>query len=342
MKTAPKIRNTGLVSVIVPAFNAELSLDRCIEHILNQTYSHIELILVNDGSTDNTETIARRYKDHLIYIAQENRGETAARNRGFEAAKGEFITFIDHDDYWEPEFIELTVSFLQTHPDAIAVNVGSQHRSVLSKRSITRPSFLGNNSSAGKPIILEQFFNFWFVHDHICAGSAMIRGSLFDTAGGQRTDLVLSGDLEYWAYLATFGKWGFIPRVLLHVDGTQVPNGNIYRKYYDRYARCSSVEDWEMRILPRLRPEDQLGFARIRGRVATWYTFAKIFIGKDADAMNCAAAYKKDLDGIFGRLWRLGLIARWLTWKPLCIAMRARTRLHYRRANIQHSRTKTG
>jgi hypothetical protein len=68
----------------------------------------------------------------------------------------------------------------------------------------------------------------------------MLRGSLIDQAGGQRTDLVLSGDMEYWAYLATFGPWGFIPRVLLHIDGRQIARGKLYEKFYNRFRRCAN------------------------------------------------------------------------------------------------------
>ena len=329
-------RTPGLVSVIVPAYQAEKSLSRCIDHVLAQTYQPIELIVVNDGSTDGTEAVARSYGDRLTYIAQENRGETAARNRGFDAAHGQFLTFVDHDDYWEPDFVQATVQFLREHPEAVAVSVASEHRTALKEGSTIRPAFVADGAARNtEPVILDRFFDFWSQHDHICAGAAMLRANLIDQAGGQRTDLALSGDMEYWAYLATFGPWGFIPKVLLHVDGTQVPRGNLYQKFHARYSRCASVESWESRIVPRLRDEDRPGFARVRGRVATWYTFAHVFVGKDAQAKRCARRYAQELEGKFGRLWRLGLSAGWLSWKPLCIAMRARTRLQYALAGRQ-------
>ena len=116
-------------------------------------------------------------------------------------------------------------------------------------------------------MVIERFFDFWAQNDHVCAGSVMLRGSLLDQAGGQRTDLVLSGDIEYWAYLATFGRWGFLPEVLLHVDGTQIPSGNLYRKFYDRYRRCATIESWQSRIVGRLRPRTRRA---LRGSAAEW------------------------------------------------------------------------
>lgn len=323
-------KNIGLVSVIIPAFNAAPSIKRCIESVLNQTYSPLEIIIVNDGSTDETENIARSYGEKLLYITQENQGETAARNRGFREAKGEFITFLDHDDYWAPHFVESTVRFLNNHAIAVAVSVAVEHRSALSDTTLIRPEFLiSERGSERLPFVIEDFFRFWADHDHICAGAVMLRRSLVDKAGGQRTDLVLSGDMEYWAYLATFGKWGFIPEILLHVDGTQVPIGNLYQKYYQRYLRCAAVNDWEKRIKPRVKSDEMEGFIQIRGRVATWYIFALIFCGRDRDGFRTAKQFRDSLEGKFGNLWRSGLVAGFLTWKPMCILMRMRNRMHY-------------
>jgi hypothetical protein len=192
------------------------------------------------------------------------------------------------------------------------------------------PSFLsGIPEQDGRAFVVDNFFEFWASYNHICAGAAVLRGSLVDEAGGQRTDLVISGDLEYWAYLATFGDWGFIPRVLLFVDGTQVGRGNLYKKFYDRYRRCSSIESWQARVLPRLKNSDLPGFVRVRGRLATWFIFAKVFIGEDDEAFSMARAYRRHLDGKFGSLWRVGLVSGRMSWKPLSMVVRTRTRLQY-------------
>lgn len=343
-------RIPGLVSVVIPAYNAAKSVARAIEHALSQTYSNIEVIVINDGSTDNTEEIVQRFGDRVRYAYQDNAGETAARNRGFAMSRGEFITLVDHDDYWEPQFVESCVSFLRAHPDAIAVSAGHEHQTALKEGTTIKPAFLatvGATLVSPSPaderrarqvsplqipphgIVLDRFFDFWFEHDHICAGSAMMRGALIDAAGGQRTDLVLSGDMEYWAYLATFGKWGFIPRVLLHVDGTQVVRGKLYEKFFNRYRRCASIESWEARIAPRLKEEDRAGFEKVRGRVANGYIFAKVFVGHDRDALSTARAYANNLEGKFGRLWRLGLTAGPVSWAALCRIVRLRTRIQY-------------
>ena len=100
MNSNPKI------SVIVPVYNAEKYLDRCMKSIYDQTFTDYEIILVNDGSADNSDEICRRYRDQddrVTYIKKENEGAGSARNRGIEAARGEYLAFPDVDDWFEPE-----------------------------------------------------------------------------------------------------------------------------------------------------------------------------------------------------------------------------------------------
>ncbi|MER2227471.1 MAG: glycosyltransferase family A protein [Carnobacterium sp.] len=102
-----------LISVIVPVFNAEDHLMRTITSILNQTYSHLELILIDDGSTDRSFQICQQYKktDHRIrVIQQENSGVSVARNVGIDASVGELLIFVDSDDYIEENMMEVLIS----------------------------------------------------------------------------------------------------------------------------------------------------------------------------------------------------------------------------------------
>jgi len=96
----------GLVSIIIPIYNAEDSLYNCIESVLEQTYQHIEVILVNDGSTDKSKKICNHYAsidERIKVIHQENAGPSSARNRGIEYAVGNYIQFVDADDYIKPD-----------------------------------------------------------------------------------------------------------------------------------------------------------------------------------------------------------------------------------------------
>ncbi len=120
--------HSPLVSVIMPAHNAECFLAKAINSILAQTYHNFELIIINDGSTDKTQQIAAKFakqssKIKLISLI-ENKGESAAANLGFHQAKGEYIARMDADDVSHPQRLQKQVNFLNSHPDHILV--GSQ------------------------------------------------------------------------------------------------------------------------------------------------------------------------------------------------------------------------
>ena len=102
-----------MISIIIPVYNAASYLDKCIESILHQKYKDFELLLINDGSTDNSGDICDAFalKDNRISVFhQQNQGVSAARNLGIEQAKGEWLQFIDSDDWIENDFLLNNVS----------------------------------------------------------------------------------------------------------------------------------------------------------------------------------------------------------------------------------------
>lgn len=107
------------VSVIIPAYNRAWCLPEAIDAVLAQTYRDYELIVVDDGSTDETASILTGYDDKIRRIRQANRGVSAARNLGVQKARGELIAFLDSDDLWKPEKLARQVAFFDRHPDAM-------------------------------------------------------------------------------------------------------------------------------------------------------------------------------------------------------------------------------
>ncbi len=132
----------GLVSVVTPCYNGESFLDRYFEGILVQTYRPIEVVLVDDGSTDATYSLVLSYKEkleeqgiRLVCIHQENKGQAAAINRGLPEVTGEFITWPDSDDLMYPDNLEKKVSYLHAHPEAgfVCCQVNRVHEGNLNK-----------------------------------------------------------------------------------------------------------------------------------------------------------------------------------------------------------------
>jgi len=106
------------ISIIVPIYNSEKYLKRCIESILKQTYTNIELILINDGSEDKSLEICEEYKkndERIIIVNKENEGVSVARNIGIEKATGELISFVDADDYLEATFLQELLDIMEKY-----------------------------------------------------------------------------------------------------------------------------------------------------------------------------------------------------------------------------------
>ena len=101
--------NSDLVSIIIPVYNVEKYLKKCLDSVINQTYKNIEIIIINDGSTDNSLKICQNYEkkySNIKVINQNNQGLSAARNKGIDESKGKYITFIDSDDYYDLDAVE--------------------------------------------------------------------------------------------------------------------------------------------------------------------------------------------------------------------------------------------
>ncbi len=160
-----KKMGSSLVSVIIPSYNGGRYLSEAIESVLVQEYGPIEVIVVNDGSTDNTETVAGRYSDHIIYTRQENRGPAAARNRGLQMSRGKVIGFLDADDLWSRNKLSLQLSLLADVSVEIVLGLSQPMKLRMGEDGRSR-------------------FENW--HDPYCAllfGAAVFRRSVFDKVG---------------------------------------------------------------------------------------------------------------------------------------------------------------
>ncbi|TKJ38117.1 MAG: hypothetical protein CEE38_04995 [Planctomycetes bacterium B3_Pla] len=315
------------VSVIIPAYNSAVSLARSVDSALAQTSRPDEIIVINDGSTDNTAQVAKAYGNDIILIEQANLGQGAARNAGLRRATKEYIAFLDADDYWLPDFLQTCVGFLEGHAQAIAVSTGQIIKLWGHKDSISPPILAeANGRKSDKAFILDDFFRFWAEQDHVRTGSVVIRRDIIEKAGYQLADLRISQDLEYWGYLTTYGKWGFIPKALFVTDGAaSAAHQGWKNKYKARRLKCPEVEQWQRRIVPRLRQEDWPGFEIVRGRVAKSFAHSKILAGNDSSARSIVSEFGGQFpkDKI-SRIMKFGASTGIIGWKSCCYLLRLR------------------
>ena len=139
-----------MISVIVPVYNVEEYLEECLESIRHQTYSDIEVILVNDGSTDGSRKICEQYCEKDIrfrLINQENQGQSIARNRGVAESTGQFIMFVDSDDVVKENIVEVLLSYMKADVDLVECNLVYNQEKVQKNKTI-RVIFEGNSTEA--------------------------------------------------------------------------------------------------------------------------------------------------------------------------------------------------
>ncbi|PZV06832.1 MAG: glycosyl transferase family A [Leptolyngbya sp.] len=183
------------VSVVVPVYNGEATLAKTLESILNQTFSDLEVVVIDDGSTDGTLAVLSNFKDPRIKIfSYENGGLPVARNRGINRATGEFISFIDADDLWSIDKLEQQVQALNHHPQA---GVAYSWTAFVDEQG----EFLyARESSYLEGDVYPQLL----VRNFISSGSnILVRRSVIETVGLFDPQLQSVEDWEYYLRLAT-------------------------------------------------------------------------------------------------------------------------------------------
>ena len=176
-----------------------------------------------------------------------------------------------------PTFLKQTVSFLENKQEAIAVSVGQIHK-IIGKEDIVMPQLIIENHEINeKGIILDNFYQFWAIHNHVCTGSVLMKTDIVKQTGGQRPELRITEDLEFWGYLATFGKWGFIPKILFVSDGGAVTKKQgWFVKNKKRWASAPTLEQWASRISLRVPKELTSSFNMANGKIAKNLSYAML------------------------------------------------------------------
>jgi glycosyltransferase involved in cell wall biosynthesis len=219
-----------LVSVIIPVFNGERFLRDAVQsvreavHVLDQRYSSVEIIIVDDGSTDGTATVARSFPETVRYLHQTNQGPAAARNRGIEQAQGTLLAFADADDLWPADKLALQLPFLMTDP-AIEIVMG-RIQQVLLSRTVDGQS---QTNDFGEPAFSVNL------------GSAVIRKSVFARVGLFDETMRYSEDVDWFMRAREAGA------AITTIDAVTL----LYRQHEENMTRGKSTS--ELNVLKALK-----------------------------------------------------------------------------------------
>ncbi len=185
-------------SVILPCFNGARWIDRAIESILTQTYKDFELVIIDDGSTDNSKEIIAQYlRDGRVrYIYQTNRGFSAALNRGIEESNGCLIGFIGQDDLWMPNKLQLQKKFLGEHKDVDLVH--SNYYSIDSEERIMRMVKTKVNDFSSK----QEVIKWLFLTTNLAFETVLVKRKCFEKVGLFDERMVGYSDHDMWLRVA--------------------------------------------------------------------------------------------------------------------------------------------
>jgi glycosyltransferase involved in cell wall biosynthesis len=186
-----------MFSVVIPLFNKSTYIEKCLQSVLNQTCQDFEVIVVNDGSTDDSVEKVEKFNvqsSKFKVISQSNTGVSAARNNGVNAAKFDYIAFLDPDDWWEPTFLEEMKSLIESFPEAGIY--GSGYSLVKNKRKRIAP--IGIDRTFDKGII-----NYCRVYSKtlcmpLTSISVVIPKTIFESENGFKPALKLGEDFDLW------------------------------------------------------------------------------------------------------------------------------------------------
>ena len=218
-------------SVVIPTFNRLASTEKAVLSVLNQTFPAEEVIVIDDGSTDNSSKILSKKYPNLKWIFQENHGVSHARNQGVENASGNWIAFLDSDDTWEPTKLEKQVEFLQSRSDLSLCHTDENW--IRNQNPVKPPAYL-NKSDVG-------IFSKSLIRCIICPSSVVMQKSVLIKLGKFREDLPVCEDYDLWLRTIIGYKIGYLPLKLVTKYGGHQDQLSIQYWGMDRF-RVQSLE----------------------------------------------------------------------------------------------------
>lgn len=245
------------VSIITPCYNGEMYVERMLNSVLEQDYNNIEFIFINDGSTDKTEAIVKKYETKFkkkgidfIYIYQSNSGQAAALNKGLAIFKGDYLTWPDSDDMLSKDSISKKVEFLEKNPEYKAVRTDA---AVVNENDITK--IIGYLSKKSNNRFKEDLFLDFLLENDIwyAPGCFMIKREAFlklfpdrkiiESRAGQNWQILLPVSLHYkWGYIDE-NLYVYVVRGNSHSHETEGQYEKILKKYNQQEELLNAIID---------------------------------------------------------------------------------------------------
>lgn len=232
-----------LVSVLMPVYNGAQYIGAAIESVMNQSYSHFELIIIDDGSTDSTREVITRYQDTRISLTVQDRnhGLVYTRNNGLSKARGDYISMLDADDIALPARLMEQISFLESHTDYSMV--GSRLRVIDQTGKLTGENW--DYSFPVESINSRMLFHNCFAQSAVCIRRSLLSGCVY------RPEYPSAEDYDLWVRIAKTGKvWNLPQYLLLHRRYSQSTSAVHSTVVEDAVCRIVTEQLLELGIVP--------------------------------------------------------------------------------------------
>lgn len=258
-----------MFSVIIPVFNGEKFIQKAIDSVFSQTVSDWELIIVNDGSSDNTLSVLEQYRENekIRIISQPNSGVSVARNHGVEHSKGDYIAFLDADDIWNETHLEVMKNLIEKYPDAGLIGTFTRVE-LVNQEVISECNYFKNKT---EEVYLEDFFAEY--HKDKSAKmftviTMVVSREAFDRAGGFPVGCKIGEDLELSLVIAAY-----YPVVLSPVATAT------YRKENSTATKTNSFDaDWGFfERVENIYSDDRIPFEKRQNlkKVMDWFSMRR-------------------------------------------------------------------
>jgi glycosyltransferase involved in cell wall biosynthesis len=251
--------NKPLVTVIIPTYNRGWIVQEAIDSVLNQDFSDYELIVVDDGSNDNTREILESYGKAITVLQQSNRGVSAARNRGIAEAAGRLIAFLDSDDLWLPGKLTTQVKFFEENADAVI--------------NQTQEIWIRNGARVNPKKRHHKFSGMIFERSLalclVSPSAVMIKKSLFDAVGGFDEQLPACEDYDLWLRISCRYPAHLIDFPLIIKRGG----------HDDQLSKAAGLDKYRIQSLMKIIDSDLLTPQQYKAAVITLKEKSEVYAG---------------------------------------------------------------
>jgi len=224
--------NHPKISVIIPTYNCVKYLTQTLTSVFEQNYENLEIIVVNDGSTDNTKSFLSKYSNKIKVVNKNNEGVSAARNTGIEQSEGEFIAFLDCDDYWLKDKLKIQLDYLlQSHETGVVYSDFIRWNEQADGTFADPSSFdVDANNVRIDHAFSGDIYDLMLLDSQIHIISTLSRREIIEKNGYFRTDLPLGEDYDFWMRASRIAR---IDKIDLPLALYRIHNESITKKPYE-------------------------------------------------------------------------------------------------------------